>query len=110
MGSDVGATKNMVVYEYGDDIIVVDCGVGFPDAETLGVDVVIPDITYLLENKEKVRAIFVTHVHEDHFGAIPYIIEDLPVPIYTNRIAIEFIKGRLKDKGVKNYESFVNLI
>ncbi|NMB70211.1 ribonuclease J [candidate division WWE3 bacterium] len=102
MGSDVGATKNMVVYESGDDIIIVDCGVGFPDGETLGVDVVIPDITYLLENREKVRGIFVTHVHEDHFGAIPYIIEDLPVPIYTNRIAIEFIKERIKDKGVKN--------
>lgn len=108
MGSDVGATKNMLVYECGEDIIIVDCGIGFPDGELLGVDVVIPDITYLLEHKDRVRGLFVTHVHEDHFGAIPYIIEDLNVPIYTSQIVTEFIKERLKDKGVKDWETQVS--
>lgn len=104
LGSDVGATKNMQVYECGDDIIIVDCGIGFPDSETLGVDVVIPDITYLLDKKDKLRGLFVTHVHDDHYGAIPYVIEELGVPIYTNKIAQEFIKVHMKDKGVQNFD------
>lgn len=99
LGSDVGATKNMTVYECGDDIIVVDCGIGLPDAELLGVDVVIPDVTYLLERKNKIRGLFISHAHEDHFGAVPYVIEDLQCPIYANKIVQAFVKERLKDKS-----------
>lgn len=98
LGSEVGATKNMTVYESGDDIIVVDCGIGYPDTELPGVDIVIPDITYLLENKSKVRAILVTHAHEDHFGAIPFVIQDLNVPIYACPLVQGMIRKRLEER------------
>jgi ribonuclease J len=91
-------TKNMTVYEYGDDIIVVDVGVGFPDSDMLGVDVVIPDFSYLLENSHKVKAIFITHAHEDHIGAVPYLLKELNVPIYANRLVQGFLRERLKEK------------
>lgn len=105
LGSEVGATKNMTVYEYGNDIIVVDCGIGYPDSDLPGVDIVIPDTSYLLEHKDKVRAIFVTHGHEDHFGAIPFVIKDLNVPIYANKLVQGLIRKRLEDRnpeGAKN--------
>lgn len=102
LGSDVGATKNMTIYESGEDIIIVDCGIGFPGSELLGVDLVIPDITYVLERIDKVRGLVVTHAHEDHFGAIPYVIDELNVPIYSNKLVAEFIKERIKDKSPKN--------
>ena len=101
LGSDVGATKNMTVYETANDIVIVDCGIGFPDSELFGVDVVIPDVTYLLDRKHKLRGLFVTHAHEDHLGAIPYVIDDLDVPIYTSKLVQGFIKERLKDKYQK---------
>ncbi len=99
LGSEVGATKNMTVYEYGNDIVVVDCGIGYPDSDLPGVDIVIPDVKYLIENKHKVRGIFVTHGHEDHFGAIPYVIRDLNVPIYANTLVQSLIKKRLEDRA-----------
>lgn len=99
LGSDVGATKNMTVYECGDDIIIVDCGIGFPDSDLPGVDVVIPDITYLLERQNKIKGLFVTHGHEDHFGAVPYIIDQLNVPIYANDLVQGFIKKRIEDRN-----------
>src|SRR3954469_14508842 len=68
---------NLMVYEYGEDAIVVDCGMMFPDAATLGVDVIVPDMTYLFENASKVRALFLTHVDEDHIGAVPFLVEKL---------------------------------
>jgi ribonuclease J len=98
LGSDVGATKNMYVYECEDDIIIVDCGIGFPDSELLGVDVVIPDITYLLERKHKLRGLFITHAHDDHIGAVPYLIGELQTPIYANKLVQGFIKERLKER------------
>ncbi len=78
-------TKNMFVYETNRDIIIVDCGVGFPEEEMLGVDLVIPDVTYLLNKKEKIRAIFLTHGHDDHIGALPYILPQLGerLPIFA---------------------------
>ncbi len=94
-----GATKNMTVYECGDDIMIVDCGIGFPDDQMPGIDVIIPDFSYLLQNKEKIRGLLVTHAHEDHLGAIPYLLRDLNIPIYANKLVQAFIKERLVDKG-----------
>lgn len=94
-----GATKNMTAYECGDDIIVVDCGIGFPDDQMPGIDVIIPDFSYLLQNKEKIRGLFITHAHEDHLGAVPYLLQELNVPIYANKLVQAFIKERILDKG-----------
>ena len=83
---------NMMVLRYGDDIIVIDAGMMFPESELLGVDLVIPDITYLKQNREYVRAIVLTHGHEDHIGALPYILRDLDVPIYGTRFTLALVK------------------
>ena len=95
-------TKNLTVYEYGDDIILVDCGVGFPDSDLYGVDVVIPDFTYILENSHRIRGLFVTHGHEDHLGAVPFLLNQLDVPIYTSKLVQGFLKERLSDKNFKH--------
>jgi ribonuclease J len=95
-------TKNLTVYECGDDIIAVDCGVGFPDEEMRGVDLVIPDFTYLKENSHKFKALFITHGHEDHLGAVPYLLQDINVPIYSSQLVIGFLTERLKDKEKYN--------
>lgn len=87
--------KNMTAYEYGNDIIVVDAGVAFPDDEMFGVDLVIPDISYLVKNKKRVRAIFITHGHEDHIGALPYVMRDLDCPIYCTRLTAGILEIRL---------------
>ena len=95
-----GATGNMTVYECGDDIIVVDVGISFPDDTMPGVDLVIPDFTYILENRHKIRAILVSHAHEDHLGAIPFLLRELDeVPIYASKIVQEFLKKRIIDKA-----------
>ncbi len=89
--------KNMMALEYENDIIVIDAGLMFPDDEMMGVDLVIPNISYLKENKDKVRAIIITHGHEDHTGALPYILPELPVPIYATRLTQGFISSKLKE-------------
>lgn len=89
--------KNITAYEYKDDIIIVDCGMAFPDEETPGVDIVIPDFTYLIKNSEKIRGMVVTHGHEDHIGAIPYLLKNLNVPIYATKLTIGLIEGKLKE-------------
>jgi len=94
------ATKNMTVYEYGDDIIVVDCGIGFPEKSMHGVDLIIPDFSYLRENKDKIKALFITHGHEDHMGAISYFLEEFNVPMYSNRLVQEYTKEKIKDRGL----------
>lgn len=94
------ATKNLMCYEYGDDIIIVDCGIGFPEKSMHGVDLIIPDFTYLRENKDKIRALFVTHSHEDHLGAISYFLEEFNVPMYSNRLVQEYTKEKMKDRGL----------
>lgn len=91
-------TKNLTVYECGDDIIAVDCGIGFPDADMRGVDLVLPDFTYLKENSHKFKALFITHGHEDHIGGVPYLLQDLNVPIYSSQIVLGFLTERLKEK------------
>ncbi len=88
---------NSTVIEYGDDIIVIDAGLMFPGPEMLGVDIVIPDFTYLLENRHKVRAIMITHAHEDHIGALPFLLKELNVPVYGTRLTLGFIKDKLKE-------------
>ncbi len=89
--------KNMIVLEYGDDIIVIDCGVMFPDEEMLGVDLVIPDVSYLVERRDRVRGIIITHGHEDHVGALPYVWPRLGVPIYATTLARGLITVKLKE-------------
>ena len=89
--------KNITLYEYEGDIILVDCGMTFPDEDTPGVDSVIPDFTYVLENKDRVKGLVVTHGHEDHIGAIPYLLKQFNVPIYATRLTIGLIAGKLKE-------------
>ena len=89
--------KNLTVYEYGNDIIIVDVGMGFPDTDMYGIDVVIPDVSYLIKNKNKIRGIFLTHGHEDHIGAIPYVIQDINAPIYTTRMTAGLVKLKLDE-------------
>ncbi|MBI4334552.1 MAG: ribonuclease J [Chloroflexi bacterium] len=94
--------KNMMALEYDSDIIVIDTGLMFPEEEMLGVDLVIPNITYLKQNKDRVRAIIITHGHEDHTGALPYIFPELPVPIYATRLTQGFISVKLKEHRLLN--------
>ena len=92
--------KNLTVFEYDNDIIVLDCGIAFPDEEMLGVDLVIPDISYLVKNADKVRAIVLTHGHEDHIGAIPYFLKQLNVPIYGTRLTLGLVEYKLKEHNL----------
>lgn len=89
--------KNLTVYEYGNDIVVVDCGLGFPDGEMYGVDVVIPDVTYLVKNAERIRGIILTHGHEDHIGAVPYVLKDISAPIYGTALTLALVKYKLEE-------------
>ncbi|NCC68339.1 MAG: ribonuclease J [Clostridia bacterium] len=92
--------KNLTVYEYGDDIIVVDCGLGFPDEEMYGIDIVIPDFTYLIQNKHRIRAVILTHGHEDHIGGLPYLMRDIKAPLYTTRLTAGLIEIKLEEHGL----------
>jgi len=107
LSGTTGATENLYVYEYGNDMVVVDCGVGFPDPEMLGVDLVIPDFSYIVNNRQKLRGIIVTHGHEDHLGALPFLLKDLAAqasnsPIYATKLTAAFIEDKLADYAVKN--------
>jgi ribonuclease J len=101
--------KNMYVLQYADDIIVIDCGSKFPDESTLGVDLIIQDISYLQENKEKIRALIVTHGHEDHIGGIPYLLKQLPMPVYATRLTLGLIQIKLKEHGLLRRTELIQL-
>ncbi len=92
--------KNITAIQYKDEIIVIDCGVSFPEEEMYGVDLVIPDIRYLLDNSDKVRGIFLTHGHEDHIGALPYILKQLNVPVYGTRLTLGIVENKLKEHNI----------
>ena len=92
--------KNLTVFEYKEDIIVLDCGVAFPDEEMFGIDLVIPDMTYLYKNRDRVRAMVLTHGHEDHIGGIPYFLKEINVPIYGTALTLGILSKKLKEHGL----------
>lgn len=97
--------KNMTVLEYGKDIVVIDCGVMFPTSDMLGIDLVVPDITYLVQNKDKIRGFLITHGHEDHIGSIPYVINEIKAPIYASRMTCGLIKKKMEEHKRVEYKT-----
>ncbi len=92
--------KNMTAYECGDDIFVVDCGLAFPDDEMLGIDLVIPDVTWLEKNRDRVRGVVLTHGHEDHIGGLPYVLKNVNMPVYGSKLTLGILEGKLKEHGL----------
>ena len=99
--------KNMTVLEYGNDIIVIDCGVMFPSSDMLGIDLVVPDITYLIENKDKIRGFLITHGHEDHIGSVPYVMNEIKVPMYASKMTCALIKKKMEEHKNVSYKTIV---
>ncbi len=94
--------KNMTVFEYGSDLLILDAGLAFPDDDMLGIDMVIPDITYLQKHKNRIRGIVLTHGHEDHIGAIPYVLKEFNVPVYGTKLTLGILKNKLEEHGILN--------
>ncbi len=94
--------KNITAFEYGEDIIVIDCGLAFPEDEMLGIDLVIPDVSYLVKNKDKVKGFVITHGHEDHIGALPYVLRDINVPVFGTKLTLGLIQYKLEEHGMIN--------
>lgn len=94
--------KNMTIVKYNNSMIMIDCGLSFPEDEMLGIDMVIPDITYLLENKKMLKAILLTHGHEDHIGALPYVLREINVPVYGTRLTLSLLEGKLKEYNLNS--------
>ena len=92
---------NITAFEYEDSIVVVDCGLSFPEDDMLGVDLVIPDITYLKNNADKVKGFVITHGHEDHIGALPYVLKELNVPVYATKLTMGIIENKLTEHNQK---------
>ena len=89
--------KNMTVIEFGNDLLLIDCGMGFPDEDMYGIDVVLPDITYLRNNASRIRGLIITHGHEDHIDAVPYVLKELDIPIYTTPLTAALIELKLEE-------------
>jgi len=109
LGGNGQVTKNMFIYEYENDIVLVDCGMGFPSEQLYGVDMVIPDISYLRDKQSKIRGLLITHGHEDHIGAIPYLIDKLQGPIFATRLTVGLIKNKLKEANKLNSAKIVEI-
>ena len=103
LGGLDGIGKNMTAFECGDDMVLVDAGLMFPDDNQPGIDLVLPDYTYVLENEHKLRGIIITHGHEDHTGALPYLLQDLnnKVPIFSSKLTLGFIEGKLSEFRIR---------
>ena len=91
--------NNLMIYEYGDEAVLVDCGTMFPEAATLGIDVIIPEMSYIFANPAKFKGIFLTHCHEDHIGAVPFLLQRAPMPVYGLPICVSFVRGRSSRSG-----------
>ena len=102
--------KNCMAIRWQDDIFVIDAGLMFPDEELLGVDVVVPDITYLIENRERVRGIVLTHGHEDHIGGLPWILSELRVPVYGTEFTLAYVEGKLEEHGLLDDADMIEMI
>ncbi len=109
LGGNGQVTKNMFVYEYENDIVLVDCGMGFPSEQLYGVDMVIPDIGYLRDKQSKIRGLLITHGHEDHIGAIPYLIDKLSTPIFATKLTVGLIKNKLKEANKLNTTKIIEI-
>ena len=92
--------KNLTLLEYQNEILIIDCGLSFPDDEMYGIDIVIPDFTYLIANREKIVGMVITHGHEDHIGALPYVLRDVPAPVYGTKLTIGLIENKLKEHNM----------
>ena len=101
--------KNMTVYECCGDMIIVDCGLVFPDNDMFGVDMVIPDFTFVVQNKDKIKGLLITHGHEDHIGSIPYLLQKFDLPIYGTRLTCGLIKNKLEEFGLAGRTKFVEI-
>lgn len=97
--------KNMTALEYGDNIVIIDCGMSFPTTEMPGIDVVVPDVSYLSQNKEKIKGILLTHGHEDHIGAIPYVYKDIAAPMYGSKLTLALVEHKLQENHIDDYKT-----
>ncbi|HJX59183.1 hypothetical protein A2V61_03650 [Candidatus Woesebacteria bacterium RBG_19FT_COMBO_47_8] len=100
LSGTTGVTENFYIYEYGNDMIIVDCGVGFPEHDMLGVDLVIPDFSYVKKNISKLRGVLISHGHEDHLGALPFLLKEIKTPIYSTKLVAGFIEDKFEDYGL----------
>ena len=100
---------NITAFEYEDSIVVVDCGLAFPEDDMLGIDLVIPDVTYLKDNASKVKGFVITHGHEDHIGALPYVLKEINVPVYGTRLTLGILRNKLKEHGILSSSKLNNV-